>query len=90
MSSQEELLILLALYDSTATPILIHCLGGADRTGEASALWVIEKQKMSKSKGKKQLSIKYGHRKFVNSAKDYLIEIWQGREWLMKSYNPKN
>ena len=42
-------------------PILIHCNGGADRTGEAAALWVITQQKKSKKAALRQLSLKYGH-----------------------------
>lgn len=90
LSSKEELLTLLKAFDTAELPILIHCIGGADRTGEAAALWVLEYQKESKQKALEQLSIKYGHRKYKNSAKDFLIEIWQGREWLKTLYDPTN
>jgi protein tyrosine/serine phosphatase len=69
---------------------LVHCAGGADRTGEASALWVLEIQKKSKKIAKQQLSLKYGHRVYKNSAKDFLIDIWGGKEWLLTVYNPDN
>ncbi len=88
LSMRQDLEQLLKLYDEAPRPILVHCLGGADRTGEAAALWVIEMQKKSKEEALGQLAITYGHRKFVNSAKDFLIQIWQGREWLAKIYNP--
>lgn len=88
LSSREDLLKLLAIYDFAPRPILVHCLGGADRTGEASALWVLEIQKKSKEEALKQLSITYGHRKLVNSAKDFLIHMWQGRSWLEREYDP--
>lgn len=88
LSSRQDLLKLLDLYDTAPRPILIHCMGGADRTGEAAALWVIEIQKKTKEEALKQLSITYGHRKLVNSAKDFLITIWKGRDWLAKEYNP--
>lgn len=87
ISQKDHLQELLKLYDEVEKPILVHCLGGADRTGEAAALWVLEMQKKSKYEALSQLSIAYGHRKFVNSAKDFLIQIWQGREWLDKKYN---
>lgn len=90
LSSKEEITALLQAFDTAELPILIHCIGGADRTGEAAALWVLECQKESKQKALDQLSIKYGHRKYKNSAKDFLIEIWQGREWLKNNYNPTN
>jgi protein tyrosine/serine phosphatase len=88
LSEKQHLIELLSIYDTTARPILVHCLGGADRTGEASALWVLEVQKKSKEEAFKQLSIAYGHRKLINSAKDFLIQIWRGREWLAKEYTP--
>lgn len=87
ISLKNHLQELLRLYDEAAKPILVHCLGGADRTGEAAALWVLEVQKKSKQEALAQLSIAYGHRKFKNSAKDFLIQIWQGRDWLDKKYN---
>jgi undecaprenyl-diphosphatase len=88
LSSKEDLQTLLEIYDTAPRPILVHCLGGADRTGEASALWVLEVQKKSKAEALKQLAITYGHRKYVNSAKDFLIQIWGGREWLATTYRP--
>lgn len=88
LSEKQHLIELLSIYDTAARPILVHCLGGADRTGEASALWVLEVQKKSKEEALKQLAITYGHRKLINSAKDFLIQIWRGREWLAKEYNP--
>lgn len=88
LSTRQDLEQLLKLYDEAPRPILVHCLGGADRTGEAAALWVIEVQKKSKEEAFKQLAITFGHRKFVNSAKDFLIQIWQGREWLATTYKP--
>ncbi len=87
LSPRHELQQLLKLYDEVPRPILVHCWGGADRTGEAAALWVLEVMKKSKDEALKQLAITYGHRKFVNSAKDFLISIWGGREWLQKTYN---
>lgn len=88
LSSKEDLETLLKIYDTAPRPILVHCWGGADRTGEAAALWVLEIQKKSREEALKQLSITYGHRKYVNSAKDFLIQIWGGREWLATNYRP--
>lgn len=90
LSSRESLQALLSLYDKAQLPILVHCQGGADRTGEATALWLLEKQGKSKQEALKQLSLQYGHRKYVNSAKDFLIQLWCGREWLATTYNPKD
>jgi protein tyrosine/serine phosphatase len=87
LTTKSDLCKLLTLYQEAPRPILVHCIGGSDRTGEASALWVLDQQKKDKSEAKQQLSIKYGHRKYKNSAKDFLIEIWQGHDWAFNVYD---
>jgi protein tyrosine/serine phosphatase len=90
LTTKASLIRLLTIYQDAPRPILVHCIGGADRTGEASALWILDQQKKGKEEALKQLSIKYGHRKYKNSAKDFLIEIWQGKEWAFNSYDHRN
>jgi protein tyrosine/serine phosphatase len=90
LTRKEDLLTLLDIFDHAPRPMLVHCVGGADRTGEVSALWVLDQQKKSTADALEQLSIKYGHRKYKNSAKDFLIKMWGGREWLLTQYDPKN
>lgn len=107
--TRDELLSLLAIYQCAPRPILVHCIGGADRTGEACALWVLDRLEQKriaahkqyeqgsnearsqlekdKIEARKQLDIRYGHRKYKNSAKDVIVEIWQGREWAIKEYD---
>jgi protein tyrosine phosphatase (PTP) superfamily phosphohydrolase (DUF442 family) len=86
LTEREHLLELLHIFDTAPRPMLVHCHGGADRTGEASALWVLEIQNKSKEEAFKQLGIAYGHRILINSAKDFLIKIWGGRRWLEQEY----
>jgi protein tyrosine/serine phosphatase len=57
-------------------PILIHCRGGADRTGEAAALWVITQQKKSKKIALKQLSLKYGHIRYKAPLKRRFVKLF--------------
>jgi len=45
-------------------PILIHCLGGADRSGLIAAVWKIVIESKQKSEASKQLSVLYGHMPF--------------------------
>ncbi len=52
------------ILKSAPRPILIHCLGGADRTGLVSAIWKIVIDKESKEEASKQLSVFYGHMPF--------------------------
>ncbi len=90
LTTKTDLMKILTIFQEAPRPILVHCIGGADRTGEVSALWVLDQQKKDKSEALKQLAITYGHRKYKNSAKDFLIEIWQGRDWAFNVYDHKN
>lgn len=87
LPSKDNVKNLLDVYDTAPTPILIHCQGGADRTGEAAALWCIEKMGLSKKKALEQLVGSYGHIALRCPAKRLFITMWQGREWLENEYN---
>jgi len=89
LPSKEHLLQLLHLYKTAPKPILIHCYGGVERTGEAAALWVLEQQKKRKKDALKQLSLKYGYWQSKKHPKYFFISIWQGKDWLEKTYCPK-
>ena len=86
--SKENLLKLLSLYYEAPRPILIHCQGGADRTGEAAALWVLTQMGQSKHEALKQLALKYGHQESKKPAKAHFIRMWQGRDWAFNEYDP--
>jgi len=67
-------------------PIYIHCLGGADRTGEAAAIYKLMEGK-SKKEALRQLTPYYLHFPFVKPAKRFFIEIlWQGESWAKNKY----
>lgn len=84
-----KLLKLLEIYDAAPTPILIHCLHGKDRTGEAAAIWVCEKMNGGNRKALRQLLlVPYQHIQARYPAKRFLIRIWNGRDWLMNEYDP--
>jgi len=89
-SSKENLHKLLYLYKYAPKPILIHCRDGADRSGEAAALWVLEQQGKRKKDALKHLSIKYGYLRFRRPEKYFLISIWQGEKWLNQKYDPES
>lgn len=48
-------------------PILVHCEGGADRSGLVSALFLVEIEKRSADEAVSQLSILYGHFPYLMS-----------------------
>lgn len=86
LPKKKNLLTLLELYKSATRPILIHCNGGADRTGEAAALWVLDQQNRRKKDALNQLAFKYGHIKLKTPKKRKFIKMWQGREWAENIY----
>lgn len=90
LPDKKNLLTLLKTYQNAQRPILIHCYSGADRTGEAAALWVLEQQKKDKKTALKQLSLRYGHLQFMYPAKRFFINLWQGKNWLIHNYNPQH
>lgn len=59
--SPKELSEILAVLDQLPKPVLIHCQGGADRTGLISAAWMFSRQHQSAEQAKQQLSFIYGH-----------------------------
>lgn len=52
---------LIQIMESAPKPLLIHCRAGADRTGLASALYLVATGKQDEETAGKQLSIYYGH-----------------------------
>ena len=62
--SQNKISSLLNIFAIAPKPVFIHCLGGADRSGLASALWKLKVDGASKQEAQKQSSILYGHLPF--------------------------
>ena len=89
LPSKERIRALIFLFEYAQKPIYIHCYGGADRTGLASTVWLLLKG-IDKKKARKQLSPFYHHVNPQTYAMDYFIDIWQGRDWALNQYDPKN
>lgn len=88
-STRKEVLALLKIFDTAQEPILIHCSQGINRTGEACALWCLEKMHMTNDDALKQFDSKFGYVLNDRPEKFLFIKAWQGREWLEKIYNPE-
>ncbi len=87
--SRQNLNTLLMAFATLPRPLLAHCQAGADRTGEASALYQMLYMNKSKKQALKMLTPHYGHFSFVLPAKRYFIEkLWQGVEWAQSQYEP--
>jgi len=89
LPSKENLLTLLDIFKHAPRPVLIHCQAGADRTGEAAALWQLTQQKLSKRKALRQLSTSYGHISQRYPAKRFFIKQWKGASWARRKYHPE-
>jgi len=59
--TDQQITQLAGLLTTSPRPILIHCEGGADRTGLASALYKLAIDRRSPSEAAGQLSFRYGH-----------------------------
>ena len=57
-----------AAFRAAPRPILIHCLGGADRSGLAAAIWKRVIDKAPKAQAGRQLALRYGHLPFGKAA----------------------
>jgi len=79
-NDKKHIVKLLKLYKTAQKPILIHCHEGADRTGEAAALWKLEIENKSKKEALKQLSFKYHYIRSRKPTKFQCIRRWQGIE----------
>ena len=87
LPSRENLLLLFDTFESTEYPILIHCQGGADRTGAAAAIWRMEIRGDSRAAAMTELSLAYGHFEAVHPEMDELVRIFQpDRTWIETEY----
>jgi protein tyrosine phosphatase (PTP) superfamily phosphohydrolase (DUF442 family) len=86
---REDLIRLLDAFNGLPRPILVHCKAGADRTGEAVALFALDHLKWSKRKAAGQLHPYFGHVPDLYPAKTYFVrEVYKGEEWVRESYYP--
>jgi len=86
---RDDLIRLLDAFKELPRPILIHCKAGADRTGEAAAIFAMEYLHWSRRKAAGQLHPYYGHIPDFTPAKTYFIrEVYQGEDWARNTYDP--
>jgi len=76
------------ILETAERPILVHCRSGADRTSEASAVYVMDYMGKSRQEALEQVSLKYLHVSLFHPAKRYFIENYEGKEWVLNSYDP--
>jgi protein tyrosine/serine phosphatase len=87
--SKDQLVTLLEAYDKAPRPILVHCEGGADRTGMATAIYEYDKNNGNLHEADDMLSIFYFHIEWIHPAMDYFVnEIYRGYQWAMTDFDP--
>ncbi len=97
LAEGQEYVRLLELMEAAEKPLLIHCKSGADRTGLASALYLLDQGLAPIDEAKKQLSFKFLHWKIAETGVlDALLEAYETdintcampiREWLTTRYD---
>ncbi len=83
-----ELLKLYDAFQSARGPILIHCKGGADRTGAASAIWrMMMLGESRETAAARELSPLFGHFQAFTPEMDELVAMFQpDRDWILHDY----
>ncbi len=89
----EELRKLLRVFEEAPRPMLLHCRGGADRTGLASTLYLHLYEGMPLKKAREEgLTWRYGHFPFEAIAMDHLMDTLERestgdvRAWILNRY----
>lgn len=87
--SRQNLLKLLDAFRTAVRPMLVHCMAGVDRTGEASALYQMIYMGKSREDALEMLSGNFGHFENFMPAKRYFVrDIWQSEQWAYEEYDP--
>lgn len=85
---KDQLLSYLEILRTAEYPILVHCRTGADRTGEATAIYAMDYMNEAREEAiDDHLSFKYWHIRFLHPAKKALVEAYQGYEWAKNEYD---
>ena len=99
LKERERYLELLDIMEQAEKPFLIHCKSGADRTGIAAALYLLDQCGASIDEARAQLSLKYAHQRWSKAGiLDAMIEAYAEyhkndpisiRDWLEQHYDPE-
>jgi protein tyrosine/serine phosphatase len=94
---RERMLELVDLLINLPTPFLLHCKSGADRTGLASALYLMLVHNVPVAQAKRQLTIRHVHLNFTKTGiLDYIMWVYEQRnahsaialrDWIATEYD---
>lgn len=85
---KKDLQALIEAYETAERPLLVHCKAGADRAGEASAIYLMDYMGKSRAKALKMLTPKFYHFAAFMPAKRYFIRKYEGADWAKNEYDP--
>lgn len=90
LPNPEDLRKVVEVLEVCQEPVYVHCLAGADRSGEVAALYYIIKEGHDNKEALKNLTILYGHIPHLKPAKRFFIgKAWKGIEWAKTQYTGK-
>ena len=94
----ERLLQLMDILEGLDAPTLMHCKSGADRTGLASAIYLLHVLDRPVEEARKMLSLRFVHLNFTKTGiLDYVIDLYARRvsqspitfkDWVVTEYDP--
>lgn len=70
-TQRERMLHLLDAFDEMKPPILIHCTSGSERSGVASAIWLIEKEHRPVAEASQQLALRFGFNRLERDLRSF-------------------
>lgn len=86
---REDLITLLDTFETAPKPILIHCLRGIDRTGEAASIYEMVHMRKTKPEALNMLTSAFGYLESIMPAKLYFIrDLWVDETWARREYDP--
>lgn len=90
LPSRENLLLLYDTFQTAKYPILMHCQGGADRSGAAAAIWRMVVVGDPKDDAQQELSTDFFHFSAFTPHMDFLVTIFEpSRDWILNEYDPQ-
>jgi len=91
---KEQILKLVRYFRISEYPILVHCQGGADRSGLASSVYELVINEKDLDESIKQLSIRFGHLKLFNPEMDHFFQLYEKHgkdkeflDWVKEDYS---
>jgi protein tyrosine/serine phosphatase len=88
LPNRKDLIALVEQFETAERPLLVHCQAGADRTGEASAIYEMDYMGKSREEALEMLTLKYDHLEVAAPAKRYFIGLYGGKDWALHTYDP--